>query len=283
MLTDRIIYYLFNHYGVPAFLQKPLRGLPSVALAKEMVNGRCVYEGYQRGWGLQFGNLRNEVLLDPLYRETQKLAKGCSIMRIERRMNLYLIIRYFLSALQSQNIIEFGAYLGGNAFFMAALLKKLHSNAKVYALDTFEGMPDTDGGLDLHRKGDFADTTYEKCKAKAKEYGLDNLFFVKGLIEDTAAEVYKMGAPFGLAHIDVDIYSAVKYSQDSVWSQMCPGGYVVYDDATTSSCIGATQAVEELINDRHAYSEQIWPHFVFRAYPNESTPNMLTQTTVANG
>ena len=44
------------------------------------------------------------------------------------------------------------------------------------------------------------------------------------------------------------------------------GGYVVYNDVETSSCLGATQAVEELNMERRMYSEQIWPHFVFRAY-----------------
>ena len=38
-----------------------------------------------------------------------------------------------------------------------------------------------------------------------------------------------------------------------------------YDDGEVSSCLGATQAVEELIMERHLHSEQIWPHFVFRA------------------
>ena len=46
---------------------------------------------------------------------------------------------------------------------------------------------------------------------------------------------------------------------------MTAGGYVVYDDATTSSCISATQAVEEYIIDNNARSEQIYLHFVFMA------------------
>ena len=46
---------------------------------------------------------------------------------------------------------------------------------------------------------------------------------------------------------------------------MTSGGYVAYDDADVSSCIGATQAVEELIIERRIHCEQIWPHFVFRA------------------
>ena len=47
---------------------------------------------------------------------------------------------------------------------------------------------------------------------------------------------------------------------------MVPGGYLVFDDATVSSCIGATEAVESLVVRRDGLnSEQIFPHFVFRA------------------
>jgi len=47
---------------------------------------------------------------------------------------------------------------------------------------------------------------------------------------------------------------------------MASGGYLVFDDATTSSCIGATEAVENLLIRRDALSsEQIYPHYVFRA------------------
>ncbi len=48
---------------------------------------------------------------------------------------------------------------------------------------------------------------------------------------------------------------------------MVPGGYLVFDDATYSSCLGATEAVESLLVRRDGLnSEQISPQFVFR-YP----------------
>ena len=69
-----------------------------------------------------------------------------------------------------------------------------------------------------------------------------------------------------LAHIDCDIYSAVAYSYDVVKPRMAAGGYIALDDACFSSCLGATEAVEELLIRRDGlHSEQIYPHFVFRA------------------
>jgi hypothetical protein len=51
---------------------------------------------------------------------------------------------------------------------------------------------------------------------------------------------------------------------------MVEGGYFVFDDATVSSCIGATEVVEDLLIRRDGLnSEQIWPHFVFRAFSDK--------------
>lgn len=227
-------------------------------------NGRNIYEGYQRGWGLQFGDLREKVLNDELYQKACELIAGRSIVTEENRMNLFLIIKYFFPSLSSQNIIEFGSYRGGSAIFMAYLLRELYPEAKLYALDTFEGMPETDAKVDLHDAGDFDDVDVEEISGYAKSLGLSNIVFVKGFFEDTLPAILDEGTEFGLAHVDCDIYSGVAYSQDAIYPRLCDRGYLVYDDACVSSCIGATQAVEEFMIERRQHSEQIWPHFVLR-------------------
>ena len=46
---------------------------------------------------------------------------------------------------------------------------------------------------------------------------------------------------------------------------------LVFDDATTPTCIGATEAVEDLVVRRDGLSsEQIYPHYVFRAPAKEA-------------
>ena len=99
----------------------------------------------------------------------------------------------------------------------------------------------------------------------AEQLGLDNVTFVKGLIQDTAQAVYAEAGSFGLAHIDVVLHSAVQYAQDSIWDVMARGGYLVYDDATEPTCPGATRAVEEMIEGRHLSIEQVWPQVIMRA------------------
>lgn len=236
-------------------------------MSRGIRKGRNVYEGYQRGWGLQFAGLQERVAEDLLYREAVKLAAGRTIISEHNRMNLFLIMRFFLQALNGGHIVEFGSYKGGNAIFMAHVARRLYPGMKVYALDSFEGMPATDKAVDAHNEGDFSDVDLAEMRAYAASLGLDNLEFVKGYFEATAGAVLKKAGTVALAHIDCDILPSVVTSYEAVKPHMVEGGYLVFDDATVSSCIGATEAVEDLLVRRDGLnSEQIYPHFVFRSF-----------------
>lgn len=238
-------------------------------LSTGMRQGRNVYEGYQRGWGLQFGGLREKVLDDPLYKEAFAVARDRTIMSEENRMNIFLLLRFFIDKLPFGHIVEYGSYRGGSAIFMAYVARKLYPGMKIFALDSYEGMPATDKNVDAHNAGDFADVDFESLQARVDELELDNLELVKGFFEDTNDTVMKQAQKIRLAHIDCDIGPAVKYSYEGVKPFMVDGGYLVFDDATVSSCIGATEVVEDLLIRRDQMnSEQIWPHFVFRVIGN---------------
>ena len=236
-------------------------------MAMGLRHGRNVYEGTQRGWGLQYGNLRQAVLEDPLYQEALAVAAGRTIVADENRMNIYLLLRFFIGALPAGHIIEFGSYKGGNAIFMAYVCQRLHAGTKVFALDTFQGMPSTDKTIDAHNTGDFADVLFDDLDAYVRSLYLDNLTLVRGQFEETAESILRSAGAIRLAHVDCDIASAVSYSYEAVRPWMVEGGYIVFDDATVSSCLGATEVVENLVIRRDGLnSEQIWPHFVFRHF-----------------
>ena len=165
------------------------------------------------------------------------------------------------------DVIEFGSYRGGSAIFIAYILKKLYPNKRIYALDTYAGMPFTDKNYDAHNVGDFSTVDFEELKNRVIELDLKNLILVKGLFENTTSKVLTKSSGISLAHIDCDISSSVRYSYTAVCPYMVNGGYIVFDDATVSSCIGATDVVENIVIRRDGRnSEQIWPHFVFRIY-----------------
>jgi predicted O-methyltransferase YrrM len=251
-------------------MRKPLDTngyLPVMRVGTGLRKGRSVYEGYQRGWGIEFGDLRNQVRNDPLYKRALECCQNRSILMEDHRINMFLLMRFFLPRIGPGAIVEFGAYRGGNAIFMAHLVKELGLGVNVYALDTFAGMPKTDKDVDAHNEGDFRDVNFDELVAYARSRGLDNLKFCRGLFHETIDAVRSEAGRFSLAHIDCDTYPSVKFSYEAVRDHMVDGGYVVFDDATVSSCIGATEAVEEEVIRRDGLcSEQIFPHFVFRIF-----------------
>ena len=236
----------------------------------KIVNGRSPYEGYQRGWGLQFAKkthrLVEKILSDKAYQLALSAAQGLTVVSQPNRMNMFLIMKHFVSKLDEGDFIEFGSYKGGNAIFLAVLAKLFGHKGTVYACDSFEGMPEVNTELDLHSKGNFSDANFEFLERYVQDLGLDNLVLVKGFFEDTLLQPEMKELKFRLAHIDCDIEPACETSYSYQKNKMVSMGYIVFDDATVSSCIGATSFVEEtLIRSEGKYSEQIWPHYVFRA------------------
>ena len=227
---------------------------------------RNVRDGYARGWGLQCGKHSRCHSGRWLYQEACSLAMGRTIVSEDNRMNIYLILKYFLPYIPFGHIVEFGSYKGGNALFMAYVVNRLYPGRKVFALDTFSGMPETESAIDAHIAGDFQDVDLLELREFAEREGVRNVEFIKGLFQQTGPAALANLGSIVLAHIDCDIYSAVAFSYDIVRNYMVSGGYIVFDDATTSSCLGATEAVEELVIRRDGlHSEQIFPQFVFRS------------------
>ncbi|MEW5789227.1 MAG: TylF/MycF/NovP-related O-methyltransferase [Pseudomonadota bacterium] len=227
---------------------------------------RNIRDGYARGWGLQFGDLREKIAADPLYKEALRLASGRTVQSEDNRMNLFLLLKFYMDGLAPGHVVEFGSFRGGSAIFMARLCAEWHPEMQVFALDTFAGMPETDRSIDAHSQGDFSGVDLDELRSYSYSIGLRNLQFVEGLFEDTAPGVMAQAGAIRLAHIDCDIRSAVQYSYDISRSHMVKGGYIAFDDALFSSCLGATEVVEEKVIRRDGLnSEQIYPHFVFRA------------------
>jgi hypothetical protein len=100
--------------------------LPRINVPDEIRKGRNLYDGYRRGIAIQFSaELRERITNNAVYKEARELIEGRSIVEEINRMNLFLLIRFYLSKLPFGHIVEFGAYKGGNALFMALLAKGL--------------------------------------------------------------------------------------------------------------------------------------------------------------
>jgi len=229
--------------------------------------GRRPFDGYTRGCGLQFGNIAELCKDDPIFKAAFEIAKGHTLVGSGCLMNLFMIMAFYMRNIESGHIVEFGCYRGGSALFMAFLATRFFPGMRVFAFDTFAGMPQTDQAIDLHKSGDFKDTNLESVRAYARSLNLENIEFIPGRFEDCAVSSLARIGKVALVHIDCDIYSAIACAYDACKPHLVTGGYVVFDDPLMSSCLGAFEAVEEfLIRRDNLRAEQAHPHLVFR-YP----------------
>jgi hypothetical protein len=239
--------------------------LPDPRVEQSIRKGRNLYEGYQRGIGLQFSNLGARIAVDPDFCRARALAGGRTIIGDASLANIFLLLKFFLPRLPVGNIVEFGSYKGGSAIFMAALAERLLPGVEVIGFDTFRGMPATDRAVDAHRPGGFSDVDITELREYVQWLGLQNLTFVQGYFEETALAVLQQRRSVAFCHIDCDIRSAVEYAYDVTKPYMVPGGYWVFDDPFAADCIGAAEAVEDVLIRRDGLnSEQLYPHYVFR-------------------
>jgi O-methyltransferase len=139
---------------------------------------------------------------------------------------------------------ECGVYRGGTAMMFAALLEKLMPSKTLHLFDSFAGMPETDEA-DWHQGGDFHDTSLEGVASKIPQ---KNVVFHAGFIPDTFAGMEDSRICF--AHIDVDLYRAVKDSTEFLYPRVSAGGFIVYDDYGFVSCPGSRRAVDEFYADK---------------------------------
>jgi hypothetical protein len=239
--------------------------LPDPGVEQSIRKGRNLYEGYQRGIGLQFSNLGARIAVDPDFCRARALAGGRTIIGDASLANIFLLLKFFLPRLPVGNIVEFGSYKGGSAIFMAALAERLLPGVEVIGFDTFRGMPATDRAVDAHRPGGFSDVDITELREYVQWLGLQNLTFVQGYFEETALAGLQQRRSVAFCHIDCDIRSAVEYAYDVTRPYMVPGGYWVFDDPFAADCIGAAEAVEDVLIRRDGLnSEQLYPHYVFR-------------------
>lgn len=171
------------------------------------------------------------------------LAAPKTLVSADRCYVIYSLLRQAVHL--EGDVWECGVYKGGTAKMLATLLQEINPSKPLYLFDTFEGMPETDPVKDLHKQGDFSDTSVEAVKNFVG--GADVCIVRKGFIPKTFVGLETHSIAF--AHIDVDIYRAILDCLDFIWPRLTLGGFIVFDDYGFPSCPGARIAVDEFFSD----------------------------------
>lgn len=137
---------------------------------------------------------------------------------------------------------EIGVYRGGTA----RLIAKTVPEKRLYAFDTFDGMPEVSAAKDVHQQGDFADTSLEAVTAFLSDCA--NVSVNGGKFPDSGDVLAEEALSF--VHIDVDIYESVRESLAFVYDRVVPSGVILIDDYDWKNCPGVRLAVEEFLQDK---------------------------------
>lgn len=145
------------------------------------------------------------------------------------------------------SFLECGVYLGGGTIYVARQCDELGIGRKIFALDTFEGMPapaEKDGDT-LFQAGLFADNHFDRVKANyATHKVLDRIEMHKGLVQDTLPRL-GLQRDIALALIDTDQYAGTRAGLCQVLPNLLPDGIVIVDDADNR---GVNAAIDEALD-----------------------------------
>lgn len=158
------------------------------------------------------------------------------------KVRMFMLYQAFLhTASLSGDVVEVGVYRGGTAKFFSLINKKYDVRKNIHLFDTFGGMPTTSAELDIHREGDFSDTSFEMVSEYLKDF--QGVKLTKGFFPQTGG--YLKDSTFSFVHVDVDIYQSVLDCCEFLYPRMVSGGIVMFDDYGFISCPGAKKAVDE--------------------------------------
>jgi len=149
------------------------------------------------------------------------------------------------------DIIELGSYKGGNAIMIAEFLKQIGSKKKVYACDTFSGIPEDSNVKDIADMGYFSDTNLDAVKKKLKKYDAFNVKLVIGDFRNTLPNLDK--EKFSLVFIDCNIFSSAKLAINFSYPRLVKDGvlfshcYGAPKPKSSTSLWGETYAVKEYL------------------------------------
>lgn len=160
--------------------------------------------------------------------------------------------------LPAGEIAEVGVFRGG----ISGLLAQLRPDRRVYACDTFSGMPEE--CLDALREPYFTTESFgprhdlDREETLAYLRSFSNLELCVGRFPDSASPAMRL-AEFALVHLDCDLYRSTRDSLEFFWTRLAVGGAIVIDDCGRIETPGVAPAIVEFLGTLEAGLCQVTP------------------------
>lgn len=141
------------------------------------------------------------------------------------------------------DLIECGVWRGGACIMMAAVLRELCASRRVFAADSFAGLPAPTMPLDKEHGFPPLKVGLTEVVSNFVRYGLaDRVVFVPGWFKDTLPSV---PGPFAVLRVDADLYESTT-SALQLYDRLSPGGFCIVDDyGVLESCRAAVDDYRE--------------------------------------
>lgn len=174
------------------------------------------------------------------FKQLYQLIRPYTMLSVERLYQLYESARKVCQSFIGGNFVECGVARGGSAALLAWVSAR-YSNVprKVFAFDSFEGMPTPDAN-DTHEGIPAEDTGWgtgtinapeETLLELAQKLGVANhIEIVKGWFQETLPSRKKDLGMIALLHADGDWYASTKTIFEHLYDRVQPQGIVQIDD-----------------------------------------------------
>jgi predicted O-methyltransferase YrrM len=146
-------------------------------------------------------------------------------------------------------VVECGVYMGGTTIQMALLQRALGVKRRIFALDTYEGMPEPTasdfGGGFVYEGGTFADTHKELVGSFYRKAGVNaDIDMVQGLCQDTLPAIIGKNSNVAFAFLDTDQYAGTKGGLEAIAPILQNNAVILIDDTTVH---GVDTAIREAL------------------------------------
>lgn len=203
----------------------------------------------------------------------KKLINKClqySMTNFERMWSLIQSFHHVRQESLVGDFVECGVWKGGNIILLKKLIEKFNFKKNIYGFDTFEGMVDPSfydvnynnksakKMFDEHKKKDigFAMCSLDDVKRNIKKNTkTDNIFLIKGKVENTLKIKKKLPKKISILRLDTDFYESTKIELEILFPRLVKGGVLIVDDYGFWK--GAKKAVDEYFCDYRQFMHYV--------------------------
>jgi hypothetical protein len=203
----------------------------------------------------------------------KNIIEICGKYSMTGELRMYVLIqaiKYVKNNNLEGDFVECGIWKGGNIILFQKFNLLFDLKKKIYGFDTFEGMSEP-GEEDQHNNipakmvaerdgfkniSDWCRSSHNEVKKNiCKNTNIENIYLVKGKVENTLLEKKILPEKISILRLDTDWYQSTKIELEVLFKKLVSGGVLIIDDY--GHWQGARKAVDEYFK-----GQNIWLHYV---------------------